>query len=280
DHVKLDVPLADLAVHEPDYKRLIAFLKAMEFNTLTRRVAEFSSVDAAEIEPNAEVGPGARPVDRRTAEEGTKQATARPAPTAAATPMLPLEGGAMKLKERPKGPGQEALSPQALVSTRLDAGRKAKVDRARYETVRTLKRLNEWIARAIDLGVVAIDTQATSIDPMQTALVGFSLALAPNEACYVPLAHRQGGDGAGANGNTNSLFAGEVAPDQISERDALEAMRPLLEDAGVLKVGQDLKFDLQMFALRGITLAPYDDVMLLSYVLDAGRSGHGIDTLA
>src|SRR5499426_2237416 len=68
DHVKLDVPLADLAVHEPDYKRLIAFLKAMEFNALTRRVAEFSGVDAGEIEANAEVGPGARPVDPRTAE--------------------------------------------------------------------------------------------------------------------------------------------------------------------------------------------------------------------
>jgi DNA polymerase-1 len=131
--------------------------------------------------------------------------------------------------------------------------------------------------RAIDLRI-AIDTQTTSIDPMQATLVGFSLALAPNEACYVPLAHRQSGDtGSGGNG---SLFAGEIAPDQISEQDALAAMRPLLEDAGVLKIGHDLKFDLQMFALRGITLAPYDDVMLLSYVLDAGRSGHGIDTLA
>jgi len=282
DHVKLEVPLGDLAVHEPDYKRLIAFLKAMEFNTLTRRVAEFSGVEAGEIEPNAEVGPGARPVDRRTTQEVAKQATETtpPVPTTSGAPMLPLEGGAMKLKERPKGPGQDALTPQALASTRLDAGRKAKVDRARYETVRTPKRLKEWVARAIDLGVVAIDTQAASIDPMQTALVGFSLALAPNEACYVPLAHRQGGDGAGASEGSGSLFAGEIAPDQMSERDALEAMRPLLEDAGVLKIGQDLKFDLQMFALRGITLAPYEDVMLLSYVLDAGRSGHGLDTLA
>jgi DNA polymerase-1 len=186
----------------------------------------------------------------------------------------------MKVKERPKGPEQEALTPQALVSARLDAGRKAKVDRTRYETVRTLEQLKTWIARAIDLGVVAIDTQTTSIDPMQAALVGFSLALAPNEACYVPLAHRQGGDGAGANGGSASLFAGEVAPDQMSEQDALAAIRPLLEDAGVLKIGHDLKFDLQMLALRAITLAPYDDVMLLSYVLDAGRSGHGIDTLA
>src|SRR5215813_1408830 len=170
-------------------------------------------------------------------------------------------------------------SPHALATARLEAARKTKVDRARYETVRTLERLNEWIARATDLGVIAIDAQASSIDPMQATLVGFSLALAPNEACYVPLAHRQGGDG--SNGDAGgSLFGGEIAPDQISERDALEAMRPLLEDAGVLKIGQDLKFDLQMFALRGITLTSYDDVMLMSYVLDAGRSGHGIDTLS
>jgi DNA polymerase-1 len=280
DKVKLDVPLGDLAVHEPNYKRLVAFLKAMEFNTLTRRVAEFSGVDAAEIEANAEVGPGARPVDRRTAEEVAKEATktARPASAAPGGPTLPLEGGAMKVKDRPKGPDQEALTPQVLVSTRLDAARKAKVDRTRYQTVHTLEQLKTWIARAIDLGVVAIDIQATSIDPMQAGLVGFSLALAPDEACYVPLAHRQGGDtGSGGNG---SLFAGGIAPDQISEQHALAAMRPLLEDAGVLKIGQDLKFDLQMFALRGIALTPYDDVMLLSYVLDAGRSGHGIDTLA
>src|SRR5215467_6160076 len=135
DKVKLDVPLGDLAVHEPDYKRLIAFLKAMEFNTLTRRVAEFSGVDATEIEANAEVGPGARPVDRRTAQEVAK--TAHSTPTASPAPTLPLEGGAMKLKDRPKGPEQEALTPQALTSARLDAGRKAKVDRTRYETVRT-----------------------------------------------------------------------------------------------------------------------------------------------
>src|SRR6266446_4402808 len=91
DKVKLDVPLGDLAVHEPDYKRLVAFLKAMEFNTLTRRVAEFSGVDAAEIEANVEVGLGARPVDRRTAEEAAK--SARPASATPIATTLPLEGG-------------------------------------------------------------------------------------------------------------------------------------------------------------------------------------------
>src|SRR5262245_14401260 len=84
-------------------------------------------------------------------------------------------------------------------------------------------------SRARDLGAVALDTQTTSLDPMQATLCGFSLALAANEACYVPLGHRKRGDG-----GDGSLFAGEIAPDQIEERAALEAMKPLLEDAGVL----------------------------------------------
>ena len=76
------------------------------------------------------------------------------------------------------------------------------------------------------------------------------------------------------------LFGAGLAPDQIPEQDALAAIKPLLEDRGVLKVGQNTKFDWQIFALRGIDAGPYDDTMLLSYVLDAGRSGHGLDALA
>ena len=150
--------------------------------------------------------------------------------------------------------------------------RKIPIDRSKYEIVRTLPRLREWVARAIDEGVVAIDTETTSLDPMQATLCGFSLAVAPNEAAYVPLAHQKEG-GAG-------LFAGGLETDQIPEGDALAAMKPLLEDPGVLKVGQNLKFDMQIFALRGIALAPYDDTMLMSYVLDAGRSDHGLDPLS
>ena len=89
----------------------------------------------------------------------------------------------------------------------------------------------------------------------------------------MPLSHREGGEGAG-------LFAGGRAADQIEEKDALAALKPLLEAAGVLKIGQNVKFDLQIFALRGIAMAPIDDTMLMSYVLDAGRSAHGMDALA
>jgi len=101
------------------------------------------------------------------------------------------------------------LTPQALAAARLDTAHSQKFDRSKYETVRSLDRLKAWIERARDQGFVAIDTETNSLDPMQAMLCGFSLALSANEACYVPLSHRQGGDGSGG------LFQGEVAPDQI-----------------------------------------------------------------
>ena len=272
-HVKVDVPIGDLAVHEPDYKLLIAFLKAMEFSSLTRRVAEFSSIDVAEIEPDAKlaVRGGSAPLSlageddaQSVSAEGESAAPSKPAPS----PPSPASGGG-----RPSAANGK-LTPQALAAARLDIAHSQKFDRAKYETVRSLDRLKAWIARARDQGFVAIDTETTSLDPMQAALCGISLALAANEACYVPLSHRQGGDGGGG------LFQGEVAPDQIPERAALDAIKPLLEDKGVLKIGQNLKFDFQIFAVRGIEIASYDDTMLMSYVVDAGRSDHGLDPLA
>ena len=273
DKVKLDVPIGDLAVHEPDHKRLIAFLKAMEFSSLTRRVAEFSSIDVAEIEPDAKlaVRGGSAPLplavedDAQSASGGGESVTqSKPAPT----PPSPASGGG-----RPSAANGK-LTPQALAAARLDIAHAQKFDRSKYETVRSLDRLKTWIERARDQGFVAIDTETTSLDPMQAALCGFSLALAANEACYVPVSHRQGGDGSGG------LFQGEVAPDQIPERTALDALKPLLEDKGVLKIGQNLKFDFQIFAVRGIAIASYDDTLLMSYVVDAGRSDHGLDPLA
>jgi DNA polymerase-1 len=270
-NVKLDVPIGDLAVHEPDHKRLIAFLKAMEFSSLTRRVAEFSSIDVAEIEPDAKLAvrgassplPLAGEDDAQSASGGDKSAApSMPAPSQPS----PASGGGLK--------ANGLLTPQALAAARLDIAHSQKFDRSKYETVRSLDRLKAWIERARDQGFVAIDTETTSLDPMQAALCGFSLALAANEACYVPLSHRQGGDGSGG------LFQGEVAPDQIAERTALDTIKPLLEDKGVLKIGQNLKFDFQIFAVRGIEIASYDDTLLMSYVVDAGRSDHGLDPLA
>ena len=162
-----------------------------------------------------------------------------------------------------------------LAAARTETARNAKFDRSKYQTVRTLDRLNAWIERARDIGLVAIDAATASADPMQAELCGFSLAVAPNEACYVPLLHRQGGDSEGGG-----LFRGDLQPDQIAEGAALDALKPLLTDPGVLVVGHDLKLAFQIFALRGIEIAAYDDVMLMSYALDAGRNSHALGPLA
>jgi DNA polymerase I len=266
DKVALDVPVGDLAVHEPDHKRLIAFLKAMEFNSLTRRVAEFADIDAGAIEPDADfLAGGSAKKTKAQDDKGSALELPLDAPSA------PAKAGS---NGKPARPAESKLTPQALAAARLDIAHQQKFDRSKYETVRSLDRLKAWIARALDLGYVALDTETNSLDPMQAELCGFSLALTPNEACYVPLSHRQGGDGGGG------LFQGERVFDQIKEAEALAALKPLLEDAGVLKIGHNLKFDLQVFAVRGIGIASYDDTMLMSYVVDAGRSDHGLDPLA
>ena len=288
DHVKLDVPISDLAVHEPDNKRLIAFLKAMEFNSLMRRVAEFASVDAGEVEAEARfaghhAGIGADILSSPPGREGGAPAAA-PQERSRGGPGEEFKGQALLPLTRPADysrqgrgdtPPNFAATPQALAAARMEAARAEKFDRTKYETVRSLPRLNAWIERARDLGFVAIDIMTASLDPMQAELCGFSLAVAPNEACYVPLGHRQGGEG-GADG----LFRGDAAPDQIPERAALDALKPLLTDKGVLKIGHDLKFDMQVFALRGIEIESYADTMLMSYALDAGRGNHGLESLA
>jgi DNA polymerase-1 len=274
--VPLDVPLPELAVHEPNYRRLIAFLKAMEFNTLTRRIAEKAGIEISEIEPDPKLIAGAVPSAKR--ENGAQKEP--PAPSAEPA-TLPLSGGGMhpavvKPGSSAKGKAESngAMTPAALATARVEAVRSMKIDRAEYETVRTLERLKEWVARAHEAGIVAIDTETTSLDPMQAQLCGFSLAIAPNQACYVPLTHK-------ANGRASQgLFDAGLAPDQIAEKAALGAIKPLLEDPSVLKIAQNLKYDWLIFARHGIEIKPYDDTMLISYVLDAGKSGHGMDDLA
>ncbi|HEY7663883.1 MAG TPA: DNA polymerase I [Xanthobacteraceae bacterium] len=276
DHVALEVPIADLAVHDPDYKRLVAFLKAMEFSALTRRVAEYANLDPTQVEADGKLRGSAVSSVQAIGERRRSAPDVTPAPAQQGSLPLAFSGDSIPVPRRAAAPPtQEAFTPQALAAARAEAARNAKVDRSRYETVRSLERLNSWISRARDVGVVALDTQTTSLDPMQAGLCGFSLALAANEACYVPLAHRTAGDG-----GSGGLFAGPIAPDQLEEHAALAAVRPLLEDPGVLKVGNDLKYDLQIFALRGIELNAYDDTMLMSYVLDAGRGDHAIEALS
>lgn len=142
-------------------------------------------------------------------------------------------------------------------------------DHTRYECVQSEDRLAHWISRAQEAGVVAVDLETDSLDSRAANLVGVCLAVEDNEACYVPLGHTGGED----------MF-GEGAPDQIDRDAALAALKPMLENEAVLKVGQNFKYDLGVFQRQGIDVAPYDDTMLISYALHNGINGHGMDTLS
>ena len=148
------------------------------------------------------------------------------------------------------------------------------IDLDAYVCVQTIEALDAWIARAFAARLVAIDTETTALDAIRAELVGISLALGPNDACYIPLAH----------GGTD-MFA--ERPPQIDPALALARLKPLLESDAVLKVGQNIKYDINLLARAGgIMVAPIDDTMVMSFDLDAGRSedgiggGHGMDELA
>ncbi|HVY42995.1 MAG TPA: DNA polymerase I [Hyphomicrobiaceae bacterium] len=241
--LKLDVPvevkLEQLGVQEPKAQALLGFLREMEFSTLTKRIAE----GLGQPVPALQDRPAAPAVNR--------------------TPAKPAGNG----KAAPEG----AATPSAVVAfnARLAC---APVDRSKYESVTAPDRLQAWVEKALAAGRVAIDTETTSLDPMRAELVGISLAVAPNEACYIPLGHRTA---AGA------LDFGEYAGvTQLAVRDVLAALKPLLEAPSILKIGQNIKYDVTVFAQHGIAMAPIDDTMLISYCVDGGRWSHGMDDLA
>ncbi len=159
-----------------------------------------------------------------------------------------------------------------------------------YRTIQDLDALNQLVLRARETGVLALDTETDSLDALHARVIGICLAVAPGEAAYVPLRHGIGaGDpGAAAQGALSGLggegaaMPGE-APRQIPLDDAVAALRPVLEDPTVLKLLLNAKYDLEVLAQAqngALRVAPFDDVMLVSYALDAGRNGHGMDELA
>ena len=165
-------------------------------------------------------------------------------------------------------------SPAALAAARAAEIAAIPFDTSCYPCIRTVDELDAWIARAQEAGLVAFDTETESLDANRTELAGFSLALAPGEACYVPLAHRSADEG---------LFGSGRMPDQLDADAALQRMKPLFQNPAVLKIGHNLKFDWVVLKRHGIDVQPFDDTMLMSYVLDAGRyglAGHGMDELA
>ena len=149
-----------------------------------------------------------------------------------------------------------------------------------YETVTTPEALAAWIAEAREAGVVGLDTETDSLDALNANLVGVCLATAPGRACYIPLRHVR--PGAGQGDILAEPEKAEALP-QLPFADAMAALRPLLEDPGVLKVLQHAKYDLEVLGREengGIAVAPVDDTMLISYAMEAGKHGHGMDELS
>ncbi|MBT5646438.1 MAG: DNA polymerase I, partial [Rhodospirillaceae bacterium] len=152
---------------------------------------------------------------------------------------------------------------------------------ADYELVQDEDALKAWVAAAEKEGVVAFDTETSSLDSMQADLVGLSLSVKGGSACYVPLAHvAPGGESSGELDLGGDATPKVEAPKQIDFDTAIGLLKPMLEDPGVLKVGQNIKYDMQVMARYGVEISPVDDTMVLSYVLEAGLHGHGLDELA
>jgi DNA polymerase I len=216
-HMPLDAPIGDMAITAPDPDTIMGFLREMEFNTLTRRVAEKLKI--------------APPVMSET--NGFHVAGAHDA--APAPDHLPF-------------------------------------DHAKYECVTTMAQVQVWIERITDIGHVAVDTETTSLDEMRAELVGISLCVDAGQACYIPLGHKSGGD---------DLFGGsDLVAGQLPMDDVLAALRPVLTDPAILKIGQNMKYDWKIFARHGIEIAPFDDTMLMSYAMQAGLNTHGMDALS
>ena len=167
-------------------------------------------------------------------------------------------------------------APQA-VNTEVTA---QAFDHDAYLCIQTLEALDAFIARATEAGVVGFDTETDALSATHAGLCGVSLAIGPNDACYVPLRHEHPPmDGAGGLdfGDTPDTREPIV---QLDKPTALARLKVLLENPAVLKVTQNGKYDLAVMARRGIRVAPIDDTMLISYVLEGGLHGHGMDELA
>lgn len=156
---------------------------------------------------------------------------------------------------------------------------------ADYICIQDFATLNAWIQEAKRTGLVAIDTETNNLNPHQADLVGISLATKLGKAAYIPLAHRTLTQGRAALGNTRDLFDDTPQSDilvsgQLPRAEVLEALAPLLRDPSVLKVGHNLKYDMCVLANYGLSIEPYDDTIVFSYVLDGARAGHSMDELA
>ena len=247
-HVPLDVSLASTAVRPPETEALTAFMRKLEFSTLLKRVAEGLGADLFE---------GVTPSPAPKKKKDDYDHPLRRSPRGEAGP--------------PKDHKVVGGSPAELAIERASKLEGVPLDRANYETVTEAGRLADLLEAARFQGHFSFRVKLSSFDPMQGELVGVALALVPGHAAYVPLGHRAG-DGLD--------LAGGEAIAHMKMREALDLLKPVLEDEAVLKIVQNAKFDMVALSRYGITLVAVDDPCLMSYALDAGRAEHLPEELA
>ncbi len=246
-NITVNEQLNSFAVDVPRASELIGFLKALEFSSFTKKIGMAISADVAAIDP---------------VEVEVK--------------FWPPEGGVITQPEKPKVLTTDSFSEHRagapVVNEDIAASlRGIPVNHADYETVTTMVVLEQWIAAAFNQPYVCIDTETDSLDAMQANIVGVSLATAPGKACYIPLRHQGQGDG---------LFGSGLVEGQIDFNQAMAKLKPLFEAPHILKIGQNLKFDMLALKQIGMNVTPIDDTMLLSYVTESGDVGHGMDELS
>ena len=224
----LPVDMSEMGLTPPEAGMLMGFLKAMEFNTLTRRVSKRYDINADDYEASSDL---------------------------AAKPTAISSSGATEKASSDLPPAMTDLPP---------------IDSSAYECVTDMAVLDNWIEDIIATGYVAIDTETDGLDAVSCRLVGISLATRPGHACYIPLAHGIG----------EGLALADDVPSQLAEADVLARLKPLLQDASIMKILQNAKFDLQVLGQRKIEVHPVEDTMLMSYALAAGQRGHGMDELS
>jgi DNA polymerase-1 len=247
-HVPLDVPLEGLSLRQPDAEALTAFMRQLEFNTLLRRVAEGLGAELPEGEARSVAPP------RKKKDDYDHPLRRSPRGEAGPPRERRVEGG----------------SPAELAIERARKLEGVPFDRTTYETVTEVSRLAKLLEEARFQGHFAFRIKINAADPMCGELVGVALALVPGHAVYVPLAHR-------AN---EELDLGGNGIKQIPMREALDLLKPVLEDECVLKIVQNAKFDMVALDRCGIALNAIDDPCLMSYALDAGRAEHLPEQLA
>ncbi len=249
DHVPPPMPLDEIWIEADHHADLIAFLEEQGFRSLLARVRG-QHASSSPVHHHPPLAGGSKFLIAKQEEISGRGHDP-------ASGALPLPENAAAFSTLPQGEGAGVIPT--------------------YTLIQDVAALRPWIARAKEQGYIALDTETDSLLPSTTKLVGVSLAVAEGEACYIPLAHV---DPDAATQEGGFAFEPLKAPQQIKPAALADALRELLADPSVIKIAHNLKFDAQVLGQHGLTIAPYDDTMLMSYVLGAGLHGHSLDELA